>query len=348
MTPADTGARDRRPSDRPGLSGRPPWRRFTWPLVWLGFVVALVAIGLGLESLALLSMLTTVFMFVALAQAWNILGGYGGYLNLGMGAFFGLGAYTSAILNHEFGWSPFVTPVLGGLTAVVLALVIGVPSLRIRGVYFAILTLILTFLMQRLAFNVPFTRGALGIFLPPLELDRRQTEQLFFFVFLGLAVASVVIVWSIERSRFGAALVAISEDEDAAEVLGVRTTRTKINAFVLGAFMAGIVGAFYAQRVTFIDPDAAFDLHVSIDPVLIAMYGGAGTWQGPLIGAPLVVVLGEILRVTFGGLGFLGRTGVPAEMARLIFGLVLIVVALFARQGIMGLIKGRRGSRVRV
>jgi branched-chain amino acid transport system permease protein len=331
-----------------GRGGGRSTRQLVWWAAWAVLVVALFTVGFSLERLAILSILTTLFMSVALAQAWNILGGYGGYLNLGMGAFFGVGAYASAILNFHFGWSPFATAVLGGLAAIVIAIVIGVPSLRIRGVYFAILTLILTFLMQRLAFNVPFTRGALGIFLPPLEMDQLQTERTFYFIFLVLAIASVVAVWYVEHSRFGYALVAIREDEDAAEVLGVRTTRTKLNAFAGGAFMAGVLGAVYAQRVTFIDPDAAFDLTLSIDPVLIAMYGGAGTWQGPLIGAPLVVILGEILRVTFGGLGIFARTGVPAEMARLIFGIVLIVVALFARQGVMGLIRPKGGSRVQV
>jgi branched-chain amino acid transport system permease protein len=307
-------------------------RRVGWPLAWAAFVGLLVVLGFTLERLALLSLLTTLFMMVALTQAWNILGGYGGYLNFGMAAFFGVGSYTVAILNFHFGWSPFATAWLGGLAAVLLALIIGIPSLRVRGVYFAIVTLVVGFLMQRLAFNIPFTRGALGIFITPLGLDPRRTEQLFYLVFLGMAVLAVLAAWLVERSRFGAALVAIREDEDAAGVLGVLTTRTKMNALALGAFMAGVLGGLFALRITFIDPDAAFDIHMSIDPVLMAMYGGAGTWQGPLIGAPLVVVFGEILRVTFGGLGFFGRTGVPAETARLIFGIILIVVGLVIGQ----------------
>lgn len=320
-----------------------------WWVVLGGLVIVavLVVAGFLIESLAILSVLTTVFTSVVLAQAWNILGGYGGYLNFGTAAFFGVGAYVVSILNHSLGWSPFLTAVLGGVAAVLLAVVFGIPSLRIRGVYFAILTLILTFLIQRLAFVVPFTRGALGIFVSPLDLDPRRLEQLFYLVFLGLAVVVTVGVRLIERSRFGYALVAIREDEDAAEVLGVRTTRTKMYALATGAFIMGVVGALVAQRITFIDPDAAFGIGNSIDPVIMAMYGGAGTWQGPLIGAPLVVILGEVLRVAFGGIGIFGST-VPAEASRLVFGAVLIAVALFARRGVMGLIRPKGGSRRRV
>jgi branched-chain amino acid transport system permease protein len=285
--------------------------------------------------------------FWALAQGWNILGGYGGYLNLGAAAFFGVGAYTTAILNHHFGWSPFLTLVLAGAVAVLLAVMFGVPSLRIRGVYFAILTLVLTFLMQRLAFSLPFTRGALGLFVDPLDLGQRGLEQLFYFSFLGVALLATLVAWRVEHSRFGYALVAIKEDEDAATVLGVRTTATKMKAFAIGAFIMGVVGGLFSQRIGFIDPDAAFSLTYSINPVIIAMYGGAGTWQGPMIGAPIVVIISEILRITFGGTGLFGPV-VPAEVSRLVFGAILIVVALLARRGIMGMLRPSGGSRVGV
>lgn len=321
------------------------------PLLAAGAAVAavglFVVLGFTIQSLAILSILTTMMMSATLAQGWNVLGGYGGYLNLGTAAFFGVGAYTTAILNHGFGWSPFLTVVLAGAAAVLLALLIGFPSLRIRGVYFAILTLILTFLMQRLAFNVPFTRGALGIFVEPVPFGQRASEQLFYFVFLGLAVATTLLVWRVEHSRFGYALVALREDEDAAAVLGVRTTEIKLKAFAIGAFVMGVVGGLFAQRIGFIDPDAAFALAFSINPVIIAMYGGAGSWQGPMIGAPLVVIIGEILRVTFGGIGLFGPV-VPAEVSRLIFGAILIAVALFARRGVMGLLRPTGGRRLGV
>jgi branched-chain amino acid transport system permease protein len=301
--------------------------------------------GFSISSRAILSTMTTLFMFMVLSQAWNILGGYGGYLNLGFGAFFGVGAYAVGILEYNF-----QTPLVLGLVAAAVlsalfALVIGFPTLRVRGVYFAIITLILAFLVQRLAFNLPFTRGAVGIYLTPLTSDSTTAIRLFYFMFLGLAVLTTIGVRQMERSRFGFALVAIREDEDAANNLGVRTTRLKVASLVIGAMLAGLCGGLFAKRITFIDPDAAFPLANSVDPVLMAFFGGAGTWLGPILGAPLVVLLGEFLRVTFGGLGIFGRTGIPAELARLAFGVILMIVALGARRGLMGLFRPRRGRR---
>jgi branched-chain amino acid transport system permease protein len=317
----------------------------------LGLFVAVLVVagvlgaGLFIPSRAILSTLTTLFMFTILAQAWNILGGYGGYLNLGIGAFFGVGAYTLAILETNFG-IPLVLSVLAAAVAAALfALIIGPPTLRVRGVYFAIITLILAFLMQRLAFNLPFTRGAVGIFLTPLTSNANQTARIFYFLFLGMALVTTLGVRRMERHRFGFALVAIREDEDAADNLGVKTTSVKVSSLVVGAVLAGICGALFAKWITFIDPDAAFPLNTSVDPVLMAFFGGAGTWLGPVLGAPLVVLLGEILRVSFGGLGIFGRTGIPAEVARLVFGVILMIVALGARRGLMGLFRPHKGTR---
>jgi branched-chain amino acid transport system permease protein len=325
--------------DRPGL------RRAL--ALGLGIVV-LAAVTVGgflISSRATISTLTTLFMFVVLAQAWNILGGYGGYLNLGLGAFFGIGAYAVALLEFYFGAPLIVGVVVGAAAAAVFALIIGFPTLRVRGVYFAIITLILAFLMQRLAFNLPFTRGAVGVYLTPVNSDPGLSSRTFYYVFLGLALIVTLAVRQMEGTRFGFALVAIREDEDAAENLGVRTTSVKVRSFIVGAVLAGVCGALFAKRITFMDPDAAFPLINSIDPVLMTFFGGVGTWIGPVLGAPLVVLLGEILRITFGGTGLFGRTGVPAEVARLVFGVILMIVALGARRGIMGLIRPEKGSQ---
>jgi branched-chain amino acid transport system permease protein len=318
-----------------------------WTALAVG-VLVLVAVGGGvfiISSRAILSTLTTLFMFMVMAQAWNILGGYGGYLNLGLGAFFGIGVYTLAILEHSFDTHLLVGVVAAAVAAALFALVIGPPTLRVRGVYFAIITLIIAFLMQRLAFNLPFTEGAVGIFLSPLTSNADQTARIFYLIFFGLALATTLGVRRMEGHRSGFALVAIREDEDAANNLGVKTTSVKVISFVVGAVLAGICGALFAKWITFVDPDAAFPLNTSVDPVLMAFFGGAGTWLGPVLGAPLVVLLGEILRVSFGGLGIFGRTGIPAEVARLVFGLILMGVALGARRGLMGLVRPRKGKR---
>lgn len=294
------------------------------------FAVAAVVVIYGAVStdLGAIDTLGTVFMYLVVTQAWNILGGYTGYLNFGIVTYFGIGAYTSAVLYQSFGISPFVTAPIAGIAAAVFGLLIGIPILRLRGAYFAVITIIITFAGQLLVLDLPVTQGALGIFLSPLSLSPSAVERLFYFVFLSLAVVATVLVFAIENSNFGWALVAIREDEDAAEVIGVRTTAMKWSANVLAAFMTGIVGGIYAQRVLYIEPTGTFALDVSLNVVLMAVIGGSGTWQGPLIGVPLVLVVAQALRVT-----------VTSEVNRVIFSLIVILIALFVPGGIMGLLR---------
>ena len=320
------------------------WRaRVGWGLV----VAALVVVGLRSQGLGLLSTLTTVFMYVVLAQGWNLLGGYAGYLNLGMAVFFGLGAYTTAILHYHYGMAPLAGVPAAALVACLGAAAVGIPTLRVRGSYFAILTMILGFLAQVLALNARITRGALGIYLSTLPWDRRTVEQAFYFMFLALAVAATWLVARVESSRFGYALVAVREDEDAAQVLGVRTTQVKMAALLLGALLAGAAGGVYAQRIGYLEPAGTFSLDISIDVVLMTLVGGAGTWQGPVIGVPLVMLLAESLRVGVAQLALFGSR-VPNEFNRVVLGVVLILIALYARHGVMGLVRPVRGRRLTV
>jgi branched-chain amino acid transport system permease protein len=300
---------------------------------WLAVLLALVAYGLASRNLGVLSALGTVFMYIVLTQAWNILGGYGGYLNFGMVTFFGVGAYTTAMLFHFYQLSPFLTAPLGGLIAAVLGILIGIPTLRLRGAYFAIVTMIITFAVQILVLDLPITQGALGIYLAPLPLPPLAVERLFYFIFLALAVLVTLLILAIEYSNFGWALVAIREDEDAAEVIGVRTTEVKWIANALAAFIAGIAGGLYAQRIMYIEPTGTFAFDISLNVVLMAVIGGAGTWQGPLIGAPLVLLVADALRVTF-----------TSEVNRVIFSLIVILIALFVPGGVMSVV-GRLRKR---
>jgi branched-chain amino acid transport system permease protein len=287
-------------------------------------------------------------MYIMLAQAWNILGGYAGYINFGLAAFYGVGAYSSAILASKFGFSGLVTVPLAGVITVIFALIIGVPSLRLRGPYFAILTLIIGFLTQALVFNLGFlTSGANGIFLKPLPFDSRSTEQIFFFVFLTLMVLTVITVYFIQHSKFGYALIAIREDEDPAEVLGVRTTDLKIRALLIGAFIAGVAGGIQAFRLSYIEPQGIFALEISIDVVLMTLVGGLGTWQGPLIGVPLVQLTAQLLRTGVTQLSIFGPT-IPNEFNRVVFGIILVLIALYARDGVMGIFRKVRGRKFTV
>lgn len=303
---------------------------------WLVIVAGLVLYGAFGRQLFILSTLGTVFLYVVLTQSWNILGGYGGYLNFGMVTFFGVGAYTSAIMFHYYGLSPFLTAPLAGLAAALVGLMIGIPTLRLRGAYFALVTMIITFAVQILALNAEFTQGPLGIYLPRLPLTPLGVERLFYFLFLALAVLVTALVYAIQYSNVGWALVAIREDEDAAEIVGVRTIEVKWAANAVACFIAGLIGGLYAQRIAYIEPTGTFSFDISLNVVLMAVIGGPGTWQGPLIGAPLVLLVADALRVTF-----------TSEVNRVIFSLVVILIALFVPGGVMGVLQAWRKSRKR-
>jgi branched-chain amino acid transport system permease protein len=316
-----------------GRSAKRPWIALA---LWLAVLLACVLYGLFGTQLFLLSTLGTVFLYVVLTQAWNILGGYGGYLNFGMVTFFGIGAYASAILFHYWGLSPFLTAPVAGLAAALAGFIIGVPTLRIRGAYFALATMIITFAVQILVLNLPITQGALGIYMQPLGLRPLDVERLFYFLFLAFAAVVTVLVYAIEHSNFGWALVAIREDEDAAEVIGVRTIEVKWIANALAAFIAGVAGGLYAQRIQYLEPTGTFSFDISLNVVLMAVIGGPGTWQGPLIGTPFVLLVADALRVTF-----------TSEVNRAIFSVIVILVALYVPGGVMGVIEAWRRRRAR-
>lgn len=301
--------------------------RLGWAL-WACLLIGLILYGAFGRQLFLLSTLGTVFMYVVLTQAWNLLGGYGGYLNFGMVTFFGIGAYTTAILHHYFGISAFLSAPVAGVAAAFAGLLIGIPTLRLRGAYFALVTMIITFAVQILALDLEITQGALGIYMPRLPLTPLGVERLFYFLFLGFAVLVTVLVYAIQHSNIGWALVAIREDEDAAEIIGVKTVEVKWAANALACFIAGVVGALYAQRIAYVEPIGTFSFDTSLNVVLMAVIGGPGTWQGPLIGTPLVLLVADALRVTF-----------TSEVNRVIFSVVVIVIALYIPGGVMGVLQ---------
>jgi branched-chain amino acid transport system permease protein len=265
------------------------------------------------------------FMQVTLAQSWNLLGGYTRYLSLGHVTFFGVGAYTSAICLNDYGVSPFLTAPLGGILAAFLALIIGYPSLRLRGPYFSVTTLSIAFLAQVAAFNSTPMGGGYGIQLPSLPLPIWQTEVVFYFVFLAMAAVVVWCARRMERSRTGLALLAIRNDEDAAEVFGVDVVRVKLKTFVASAFFPGVAGGVFAYQISYIDPHSAFDIGLSIDMLLMTMLGGAGRWAGPIVGATVVYLLSQTLSFV-----------IPSELNRVVFGLTLVLVVFSMPRGIIG------------
>lgn len=305
------------------------------PILLLGFgiVLILVAFPMARPSAYILSFMLITFMYMALASSWNILGGYAGYLSFGHAAFFGLGAYTTALLLYYLNWSPFLTLPLAGVAAAAFAGLIGYPCLRLRGPYFSLVTLVLTLAVSIVALNAPFTKGQFGLFLSFPPVDIYTNHVIFYESMLLLMVLAAVVSWRVETTKLGIGLTAIREHEDVAQTLGVDVTRLKIQAFLLSAALTGMVGGIYSYYISYLHPSFVFDTLISITVVLMALFGGRLTWVGPLVGAALLSVVNEILTVRF-----------DPQIARITFGLLLMGVIIFMPDGIMATLQplGRR------
>lgn len=253
----------------------------------LGSVVvllALAALPAVIHDTFFLRVATEALMWVGLAVAFDVLAGYTGYLNFGHSAFFGIGAYTTAILMVRAGW-PFVPAIAaGGVVAGVGAVIAGLPTLRLRGAYFAIATWALSRGIQQLALMMPITGGPDGMRLPPFLYPR-----FFYWVMLAVVGGSFLGLWFLlERAPFGLKLKAIREDEQGAKALGLNPTRLKIQAFVLSAVPTAVIGGVFAYWVTFIDPASALGDLVSDQALVMVVFGGMGTLIGPVVGAVLI------------------------------------------------------------
>lgn len=274
-----------------------------------------------------ISFVFRVLMYVGLAASWNIVGGYAGYLSFGHVAFFGIGAYGSAMMGNAFGLSPvgiLLSSIPAGIISALVAAIIGYPSLRLRGPYFAVITLCFAFVVQLAVKNLDFLGGPDGLWLKAMELPVEVSRSIFFEVMLVLTLVTVCVTIWIGRSKFGAGLRAIKEDEEVAQTMAIDAAWLKINAFAVSAFFPGVAGGIYAYYLTYIHPDIVFDVNISILIVLMALFGGGGTWLGPVVGATLLSVVNELL-----------STFVKAELARIIYGCLFIVVIIFMPNGII-------------
>jgi branched-chain amino acid transport system permease protein len=289
-------------------------------------IAALVGLPLAGPSTYVLGFLLLLFMYAALAASWNIVGGFTGYLSFGHAAFFGLGAYTTALLLFYLGWSPFLTFPLAGALAAGFALIVGYPCLRLRGPYFSLITLVLALALNTLALNLPFTQGATGLFLPFPPVDIYTNHVIFYEAMLGLMLLATLTLRWIDRSKLGVGLAAIRADEDVAQALGVNATGLKLLAFVLSAFLTGMVGGIFAYYQSFLDPTFVLATAISINIALMALFGGRASWLGPLLGAAVLTLVNESLVVSVG-----------AQPARIAFGLLLMLVILFMPEGLMAL-----------
>jgi len=275
-----------------------------------------------------LRVLTEVAMLAILASSWNIIAGICGYFSFGNVVFFGLGAYTTAVLMSGLGTPFLLTVVLGGAVAVVFAVLIGVPLLRLKGHYFAIATLAINLATREVVTNLDWTGGGKGIWLQIPDFEPRTFSLLIFYAMVLLLAVTVGTVWLILRSRWGYAMRAIRGNEEAAAVLGIYATYYKVLGFAVSAAFAGIAGSVYAYWLTYIEPTQAFDMNLNIHFVMAGLLGGLGTVLGPLLGAIVLQLLSESIWSHF------------LEVHFAVLGVLIILVVLFLPGGLMSLLQG--------
>ena len=271
-----------------------------------------------------------ILQYIVLATAWNILGGYTGYVNFGTPAFFALGAYTATCLMLAYK-APFLVLLLaGGVISGLLGLGLGYLTLRLKGVFFSIATLALTVVLQTLIINWEFVGGAKGISIirPATVLFFSSYSKFLFVVMLCLAVGVIAIARWIEHSWIGRGLAAIRDNEEAAECMGVPTLKLKIFATTLSGGLMGMAGVPFPWHVTLIEPGSAFNLDYAVNSLAMPMIGGTTTWLGPLIGAVLLGTAQQVATVT-----------ISSELNLLIVGVVLVAFVILAPEGIVGLVR---------
>ena len=313
---------------------------------------------------SLLHLWIMVFLAIGQGAAWNVIGGYTGQYSVGHAAYFGMGAYTTMLLLELHQIAPWYGIGLAVVNAVLLSLVIGSITFRLRGPYFVLASIAMAEIIRLVTLHFKdFTRGAEGILLngiPPLELTEGLTirfvgKQPFFYVALGLAVLAVSTNWFVQHTKLGYYFQAIREDQDAAHSLGINLTFHKSVALAISAAFTAAVGSVFALYVRFIDPNIVFSLpDVSVQMVLICIIGGIGTIVGPVIGAVVMVLLGETLRnpkwlVQVGVAGsdsalvaFIEQRLSNAHV--LVYGVLVVIVILFAPDGILGLLRSWWGK----
>jgi branched-chain amino acid transport system permease protein len=297
-------------------------------------VAVLATVPLLTVSTVVLNFLVMALLIALVGQGWNVLAGYGGQYSFGHAAFFGTGAYVTAIVQMRYGVNAWIAFVLGIAGGALVGAAIGALAFRsgLKGSYFALITLAFAEVLRILASVAPITGAGVGILIA-LDLQPQafqfQSRVPFYWIVLALVAIALLIVRLIERSRFGAWLVAVRENEDAARAVGVDTARVKIAAMTISAAITAAGGGFYAQYFLFIDSGIAYGPWISIEALLAPIVGGIGTVFGPLLGALVVKTLGEIAKLVTGG---------APGLDLVIYGSVLILVVAFAPQGIAGLL----------
>jgi branched-chain amino acid transport system permease protein len=312
------------------------WMLRTSGARWLGVLIAiLLVLPLVVTSRFATDIFIRVLLFAFIGVAWNLIGGYAKQLSLGHAAYFGLGAYTSTILQIDFGISPWIGMLAGGGVAMLASLPIGALCFRLRGPYFAISTIATAqvFMLLFLKFR-DFAWGAEGTTIPNLGnaplMMQFEAKAAYYYIALGLLAIGLAITYRIERSWMGYYLVAIGEDEDAAEAIGVNAMRIKRDIYMISAFLTALAGTFYVQYIYFIDPATAFNFNISVEAALVSIVGGVGALWGPVIGTVLLEATSALLQ------SWLGSSFGGVQLT--VYSLILMAVILWRPTGLLGVL----------
>ncbi len=305
---------------------------FWLPLLLVAIPAAWPAFG---DNASLRETMFTMLMSIALASSLNILLGYTGYVNFGSIVFFGLGGYLGFYAISQLGWHLAPAIVLGGIASSLLALLLGSAVLRLRGAYFALATIGINEAMKALVVNLDFLGGPTGMNLNFSVYQNyggpAQALWTTYWTLLGITLLVIVVSFLVKKSKFGLGLMAIREDEDAAEVMGVVAPRAKTTAYVLSALFPGMVGVLFFFKNGIIEPESAFRLHMSVELLVMVMLGGAGTVLGPVLGAAFY----QRLR------GLLLTSDIFKNSQLVVAGVLLLLIVLFIPSGAIGWLRNR-------
>ena len=271
-------------------------------------------------------LLYILFLHISLAQSWNLVAGYTGLISLGHAAFFGIGAYTTGMLIKYLGMPFVLSVVAGGMVAALFSVVISVPTFRFRGIYFAIGTLILAEALRIWMINWEVTGGAQGVHFP---VGSGPSLNGFYYIMLGIAASISILIVVILRTKLGIGLRAIRDNEDGAQNMGVNTFKTKLYAFLISAFTAGLIGGIHATKLGAIEPYSIFGMAWTTTMINIVIIGGIGTIIGPIIGAIFITLLSENLATFY-------------TYHLIITGVILILAIRFMPSGIWGAVRDSR------
>lgn len=309
-----------------------PKKTFLWLIICLA---ALCTVPFFVTSEYILRVITLMIFWIGMSGCWNISCGYTGYIDFGPVVYFGIGSYATAIAMVHFKIPFFIGAPLAGITAMLVALPIGATALRLRGAYFAIATFAFAESMKQIVLEfdrtlgVSFFEGSHGITLPISPYE----NTFFFYCILAVTFSVILIHIWVEYSKFGYGLKAIHEAEAAAEIAGVNTMGIKLRAYIISAFFLGVLGGIEAYWITYITPGDVFNVHKTVQMVIMTLLGGLGTFFGPIVGGSFLTLLSEILGAEF------------VENYLIMVGAIIIIIILIMPKGIIGTIKEAKRFR---